>query len=281
VPQSRRTPLCGVRLTAGEDGAHHGRMLLNLLPGLRDLRTPLATGYVWLVTLWLALHDRIPDRGHAHGAALSLYQLHDAIGQPASFAAASFLAYVVGQVQVAPDGRWRFQFASLFARYPRDLLSARHYPLVNARQFELLRNFIVATMARVAPVEFLGPHLNRELAMDVCKDLRSTALQAQVQQPAMWQDFDRLAAEASFRVNVGIAFIGLISTLAVMSRDYWWLFAVVGALAMVGSGVRRQQAANNYLIELIVSGVIKARLIDEAYELARRRVEAEGDPAEA
>jgi hypothetical protein len=35
-------------------------LISNLLPGLRDLRTPLAVGYLWLVALWLALHKYLP-----------------------------------------------------------------------------------------------------------------------------------------------------------------------------------------------------------------------------
>jgi hypothetical protein len=52
-----------------------------------------------------------------------------------------------------------------------------------------------------------------------------------VQQPTLWQDFDRLVAEASSGVNAGIAFIALVTTLAVVPRDYWWLFAVGDAAA--------------------------------------------------
>lgn len=36
-------------------------MLASLLPGLRDLRTPLAAGYIWLVAVWVALEPRIPN----------------------------------------------------------------------------------------------------------------------------------------------------------------------------------------------------------------------------
>jgi hypothetical protein len=31
-------------------------MRTSRLPGLRELRAPLAAGYIWLITLWLLLH---------------------------------------------------------------------------------------------------------------------------------------------------------------------------------------------------------------------------------
>ena len=37
-------------------------MLMNLLPGLRELRAPLAAGYLWIITafLWLSEWGRLP-----------------------------------------------------------------------------------------------------------------------------------------------------------------------------------------------------------------------------
>jgi hypothetical protein len=74
-------------------------MLASLLPGLRDLRTPLATGYLWVVALWLLLHNRIPDSvEHATGPIKSLYQLGTFVGDTAVLAALSFVAYLLGSM---------------------------------------------------------------------------------------------------------------------------------------------------------------------------------------
>jgi hypothetical protein len=74
-------------------------VLASLLPGLRDLRTPLATGYLWLVALWLLLHDWIPDSvDHAQGPIKSLYQLGSFVGDAATLAALSFVGYLLGSM---------------------------------------------------------------------------------------------------------------------------------------------------------------------------------------
>ena len=74
-------------------------MLASLLPGLRDLRTPLATGYLWVVALWLVLHDWVPGSVEAAtGPIKSLYQLGTFGGDAVTLAALSFIAYLLGSM---------------------------------------------------------------------------------------------------------------------------------------------------------------------------------------
>jgi hypothetical protein len=74
-------------------------MLASLLPGLRDLRTPLATGYLWLVVIWLLTHNRLPMTMQQAPAALKpLYQLGSILGATAVLTALSFIAYVTGSL---------------------------------------------------------------------------------------------------------------------------------------------------------------------------------------
>jgi hypothetical protein len=234
-------------------------MLMNLLPGLRDLRTPLATGYIWLISLWLVLHGRIPARQHAHGAALAVYQLHDEIGRPASLAAVSFLAFVVGQAQVNPD---------LIVRSLR-----RIAPRVQALRWPALISPDVIYRLQ----SYLGQDASDErrsqtdgAAFTFAADLRLVALQAQVQKPDMWQGYDRLAAEAAFRINVGLALAGLSTVLIVTTHTFWWLIPAGTALGMVVGGLYRQRMANDYLIQLVVSRAITVEEIDAVIEQSRQ-----------
>lgn len=64
-------------------------MLLNLLPGLRELRAPLAAGYLWLFAGWLALHGHVPQ---VEGAK-SFFDEFKGVG---SAAALTFAAYLIG-----------------------------------------------------------------------------------------------------------------------------------------------------------------------------------------
>jgi hypothetical protein len=49
-------------------------MLLNLLPGLRDLRAPLAAGYLWLAAGWLFFAPKLLDlQNNGEGVLKDIY----------------------------------------------------------------------------------------------------------------------------------------------------------------------------------------------------------------
>jgi hypothetical protein len=76
-------------------------VISQLLPGLRELRTPLAVGYVWFLTGWMTFASKIPDSKHATGIVAELYRLVGAVGRPATLAGLTFCAYLVGIFSVA------------------------------------------------------------------------------------------------------------------------------------------------------------------------------------
>lgn len=73
-------------------------MLTTLLPGLRELRAPLAAGYIWLLAWWLAFEPRLADRAEATDVLSSLYRLDDALSGFGLAAVASFVAYLTGSL---------------------------------------------------------------------------------------------------------------------------------------------------------------------------------------
>jgi hypothetical protein len=68
-------------------------MLASLLPGLRELRAPLAAGYLWLTSGWLLFHDRVDTDSKAING---LLDLRDSTSTAAYVAAISFLAFILG-----------------------------------------------------------------------------------------------------------------------------------------------------------------------------------------
>jgi hypothetical protein len=75
-------------------------MLASLLPGLRELRTPLAVGYMWLLNLWLVLHDVVPTKSTqgSSDTTKAVFQLGGIVGATASLAVLTFVAYVLGSM---------------------------------------------------------------------------------------------------------------------------------------------------------------------------------------
>jgi hypothetical protein len=84
-------------------------MLMNLLPGLRELRAPLVSGYLWLISAWLVLGriDWLPtQRPIGDGEVARLWDLGGELGRTAVLAAVTFIAYLVGSfLETDPDGR--------------------------------------------------------------------------------------------------------------------------------------------------------------------------------
>ncbi len=75
-------------------------MLTTLLPGLRELRAPLAAGYIWLLAWWLAFEPRLAARAEATDVLSSLYRLDDALSGFGLAAVASFVAYLAGSLSM-------------------------------------------------------------------------------------------------------------------------------------------------------------------------------------
>jgi hypothetical protein len=75
-------------------------MLSTLLPGIRELRAPLAAGYMWLLAGWIALEPHIPAATSATGLIASVYRLDDALSGFGLAVAASFAAYLIGSLSM-------------------------------------------------------------------------------------------------------------------------------------------------------------------------------------
>lgn len=73
-------------------------MLASLLPGLRDVRAPLAAGYLWLVAAWVVFEPALPERTTAKGAVASLYRGGGVLSVLGRGIALSFAAYLLGSL---------------------------------------------------------------------------------------------------------------------------------------------------------------------------------------
>jgi hypothetical protein len=107
-------------------------MLASLLPGLRDVRTPITVGYLWLTFAWVVWGDRIPDgRPNGDGLIARVYDVSEFLGNTTLLAALSFVAYILGAIVTIPvEGR----FGRVFGSMPRLLSVPRTGPTRRARE---------------------------------------------------------------------------------------------------------------------------------------------------
>lgn len=256
-------------------------MLTNLLPGFRHLRTPLASGYIWLVAVWFAFHGRIPTRKEATGLVGAVYELTDLVGRPGTMAAVSFIAFLIGsQLLVQPACIRRLIESLIPANWPllggtspdEDYLAwyttfSRGALLTLDRYIKDLDRSILPDGASARPRYAPDP----AVAMgNVIDELNQLAIRLQVGNADVFADYDRTKSEADFRVNVGLAVGALSFSLAYASGRWLFLAGLVITLVMIRDGVQRNREANDLLIQALVTGVItSASLADYDRELRK------------
>lgn len=78
-------------------------MLSALLPGLRDLRTPLVTGYLYLLCVWVTFGEQRLRPDNPNVFMDRVIDLRDLLGVSFAFAAISFVAFLVGSLLGLPS----------------------------------------------------------------------------------------------------------------------------------------------------------------------------------
>jgi hypothetical protein len=76
-------------------------VLTTLLPGVRELRAPLAAGYLWLLLAWIIMGDRFPTRAEAEragGPLGRLYAVEPLVATAGLLVIASVAAYLIGSL---------------------------------------------------------------------------------------------------------------------------------------------------------------------------------------
>lgn len=239
-------------------------LLANLLPGLRDVRAPLSTGCIWLLTLWLILEDRVPTSRQAHGVWASLYRLGDLIGPAGVLAAGSFLAYLIGAMlavrvvtvnarEAPKTARLRIGGTALTPRVSRlaydDLVSFLQ------DQGRLPRPAPESTAA-VTPERERGERLVVGLAVrDILGETRQLRTKLLIASYDLFNEYDRAVGEAEFRKNVSYALVGLTATLSWLQSPWWALLLIVSVRLHI-AGVASEQAANDVIVQAVVAGLV-------------------------
>lgn len=73
-------------------------MLAQILPGFRDFRTPLVTGYLWLLSTWILLGKPVPTKDRKDGLMGTVNALSEYLSPALVLGVLSFVAYIVGML---------------------------------------------------------------------------------------------------------------------------------------------------------------------------------------
>lgn len=256
-------------------------MLASLLPGLRELRAPLATGYLWLVALWLAFGELVPRGGAATGVVADVYAVAGAVGVSASLAATAFAAYLVGLVSV--------QMTSLMVPMLRMLRRRRVFTdgahVGSARPSDAGRRALrVAVLDQLAERSAVDEGLQKLIKrteeacgsvgasdrpsqtrrlLEVRIDVEAYATRLEQDLPlmplrlltagtgsAIYGEFDRLRAEAEFRASTAVPLAAIALSLSWRQSPWWGLMLAI-PVVLVFEAKGNVTAATDILAEFI------------------------------
>ncbi|MEU5052986.1 hypothetical protein [Streptomyces sp. NPDC021096] len=275
-------------------------MLANLLPGIREIRAPLAAGYIWLITLWIGFSEYIPKKNDAQGIWESAHQLNVAVGTTATLAAASFAAYMIGClleirarsiVQWLNFSEWRWTIYQKILGHPLAgrlddprMLSWTETP-ETSRGVAELHSLVLPneTFISVRRPEW-GSRASRSALIDLAIYIRRTggreaaiqsmmgrfgdeldqlAIRLQAQNVDPYGTYDRTTAEADLRVNVGFS-ASILMSVAAAKSSLEVLLLIPCTWLLIMRGKQKAREANDVLIQAVVSGELNSRVLTSA-----------------
>ena len=258
-------------------------MLPSLLPGLRELRAPLAAGYIWLFSVWLGLHSSLPKRAEAHGIVDAIYDLGDVISVLGLGVAISFIAYLLGAIsQSMLDDPLRFAGRVLRpalllpgdpARF-RELVAVSPPPLQNrtAEGFrgEISKSGLLALHAFLrgllqekvgkASIRVQGTipdDLTMRYVLGIFSEFRVVQTRLIGESNELFTQFDRFRAEAEFRRSMVVPLSVLVILVAVQTT-WIWLFGFLIQFLLYRDAVRLQESAGDVLADAVAAAKVSS-----------------------
>lgn len=251
--------------------------LASILPGVRDLRVPFAVGALW-ATVLLVL-------GAPHYEAISNYAIVTSLAPawtllPASvlIAAASFATYLLGLLAVGAQGFLMPRAAIyslvilpnrsrvwIFDSFPFKRPSERaHIVISDSIQGRLLP--ISTALASLFPENL------------VINEFEMAAVKLSKEAPDQYQQYDRVQAEAEFRMHIAMPLIafGIVIGMMLPTAEGLLLLAasLAGAVGLAIQGARQADRADELLATALYFGYTSTPVLDNLINRAELELNA-------
>lgn len=243
-------------------------VLANLLPGLREIRAPVVSGYLWLAFLFLALHSTLPSRRGAGPAIQPIFDLGDRLSAFGLAAVTGVAAYLVGSAmqEVLKSAGRRLAPRRPFYAEPGIHTTQRGREVLMG-SLEVRMDGITRRLFQIA----LSPGergIEEAPAEDAILDeLPLTRALLLGGHPELVGELDRLQAEADLRITVSAPLAALATLLFVQTSDLWWLLILIPAGLLLWQGYRRQHEAGDFLAKILRLGKVDAPVV-KAFEVS-------------
>jgi len=274
------------------------QVLGSLLPGVREVRAPLAAGYTWLLVAWLLYGSDASQ--HPSGLAVDLKRLHETVSSAGAAVAVGFVAYIVGVFSIALTGvlarrviRWisplvdawtrRNQFSTPWSSSPwwfsdyaprtavaletvvAPRLEEAHAALCvpgrddSRPSYEQLSDLVERAARRAT--EGSTAVLLRAAVVD---EFEQMGRQMIGREPELFGEYDRLRAEAELRAGLVLPGLALGVTLVCIGSGGWRAVGaamVVAALVLVFLAKVRAQDAIDVVVSALRNGRVESPVL--------------------
>ncbi|WP_290057614.1 hypothetical protein [Amycolatopsis solani] len=243
-------------------------MLTSLLPGLREVRTPIASGFAWLLVAWLAVADHLPKSRPPQHVFATLWDLGSYVGKGGLLVVVSFAAYLVGAfLEVDPLHLWEHGGRPRWINHLRDLARRGRFhhggvfPLSDQTQRDL--HDFTAEGYRFDSAD----HPRLYLPSGIMREERQLATKLQAANVELYNRYDRVLAEATFRINVTPPLVVLAVVVGWGSGAGAWLATAITAAAVVAGGLFFRQGvrcairSRDIIVQAVVAEVMPSRFL--------------------
>jgi hypothetical protein len=291
-------------------------LLSGLLPGLRELRAPLAAGFLWLAVVALTQVDALPVTPPVGSVTEKVYALAAWMGSATVIAVLSFVAYFVGMLSTALTGWLLAIAAGIHRRGEEDssILGDRR-PKLSTKGLYSIRSLVEEKLAAQLAdasgqpyVRTLNAHpesrsILAALSSGIELSQRRAILGSAVEtaphvravvddlplipnrllgkDPDKYSAYDRQVVEGEFRAALALPALALGVAGVLQSRSVW-----VGALTVVVPTLlflqarQRTVAANDQLAEFLRSGSVDSPRLAELQQAPIRLTRSALDACE-
>lgn len=258
-------------------------MWQSLLPGLREVRAPLAAGYALAAAVWIFFHDGIRQTADSNGSLTATREMLQLVGTPGRAVAASFCLYLVGTLLVS-FSNYLFQISTAPVERSESRLRHRFEHLALTRDSETqllveqLREMAVSLEASasaavpdppVATAEDIADQLEIE-----CKGIWLDA-RLLIASERIYDEVTRLRSEAELRAAVLLP--GALLAVAIATDIHWGFLAECALVAGVGvvltalmiQASRIRTTARRLVMRAVVDNVVTTPTIDRLQRVAQ------------
>lgn len=255
-------------------------MLTNLLPGLREIRAPLISGYLWLAFFFLAFHEELPSSSDPGPVFEPLFDLGGNISALGLATATGVAAYLVGsavQELLKLLGRLPSFHRPLYGEAGIRTSSAGRDDVHDAVRIRVQgirrRLFQVALSPGEKGVD------EAPAPEDVEQELPLIRTLLLGERPELIGELDRLKAEADLRITVAFPLAFLAGFLG-FEASWGWFALLLPAGLLVLQGYQRQLEAGDLLAKAMRIGKADAPALEalsRSADAALSRIELEGE----